>query len=271
MGQTTTLCVINQKGGSGKTSACFHLAGALAEIHRRTLLIDVDPQGSLSQGFLGPALVESLPAELTVATILGDLSSPEEATHAIRPTDFDHVHILPASHHLAPVNVPSPERSGMAQFLLRDFVELQLAFDVVLIDCPPNLYHCTWAALMAADMVLIPVPPEDFGAQGLRAVHQAARHARRLNPRLREVMHVVTRFDRRLLVHRCYEQSLRNTYGATVLQTVLSEVAAFKVAVSCRQPVVLNNPRSNAARLTRQLTHEILDRIDVQTLNRSVA
>ena len=88
---TTTISVMNQKGGSGKTSTCFHLAGALAETDHRTLLIDIDPQGSLSQGFLGPSLVESLPAELTTASILDEESSHHAATRVIRQTEFDGV------------------------------------------------------------------------------------------------------------------------------------------------------------------------------------
>jgi chromosome partitioning protein len=129
-----------------------------------------------------------------------------------------------------------------------------------LIDCPPNLYQCSWNALLASDYVVIPVPPEDFGAQGLRAVHQAIGNARRLNPRLRLLGHLVTRCDRRLLVHRSYQAKLRERYGPTVLQTVIPEASAFKVALACRKPVLLNDRASRAAKLTSCLAHEILDR-----------
>ena len=82
-----------------------------------------------------------------------------------------------------------------------------------------------------------------------------------LNPSLRSLGHLVTRFDRRLVVHRTYEQRLREMYGDLTLDTVIPEAAAFKVAVSCRRPVEYQEPRSRAAQLTRQLAREILHRM----------
>ena len=120
---------------------------------------------------------------------------------------------------------------------------------------------CSWNALLAADFVLIPVPPEDFGTQGLRPVHQAIERARILNPRLAILGHVVSRHDRRLLVHQTYEQKLRRLHGSTVFDTVLPEASAFKVSLACRQPVSHFAPRSQAARLTSQLADEITVRI----------
>jgi len=233
----TTICLINQKGGCGKSSTCFHLAGAFAQAGLSTLLIDADPQGSLSQGFLGPELVEGLRSEETVAGLFDDEAFGSPAQSLILPTDFERISLFPANHHLAVFNTASPETAGMLQFLLREFVEEQTGFDIVLIDCPPNLYRCSWTAMLAADWVVIPVPPEDFGTQGLRAVHQAIQQARLLNPKLRRLGHLVTRCDRRLVVHRSYEQRLREMYGAMVLETVIPEASAFKVALTCRKPV----------------------------------
>ncbi len=102
----------------------------------------------------------------------------------------------------------------MLQFSVREFLREAAEFDIVLIDCPPNLYRCSWTALVASDYVLIPVPPEDFGTQGLRAVHQTIEQARKLNPGLRRLGHVISRSDRRLLIHRAYEQRVREIYRA---------------------------------------------------------
>ncbi len=93
--------------------------------------------------------------------------------------------------------------------MIRDFIEEQTEFDIILIDCPPNLYRCSWTAMVAVDWVIIPVPPEDFGTQGLRAVHQAIQNARVLNPSLRRLGHLVTRFDGRLVVHRSNQHRAR--------------------------------------------------------------
>lgn len=259
-----TFCLINQKGGVGKTSSCFHLAGAFAGTGNRVLVIDVDPQGSISQGFLGPTTVEALTVEQTVAALLADSWSFSNWTNLIHSTPFDGIDICPASALLAEFNTPCPEKTGLDQYAIREFIESQPEYDIVLIDCPPNLYRCTWTALIGADWVIVPVTPEDFGTQGLRAVQQAIDNVRVLNPELENLGHLVTRSDGRLLVHKFYERRLRKQYGADVLKSLLPELSAFKVAVANRAPAEFHDPRSRAANLTRNLAREILDRTGVE-------
>ncbi|MBA3312938.1 MAG: ParA family protein [Planctomycetota bacterium] len=269
--RATTICLINQKGGCGKSSTCFHLAGSYARKGRSVLLIDADPQGSLSQGFFGSAVTENLPASETLAALFDDdffLGSPE--TLAV-PTHIDRVSIVRANQTLARHNTPTPELAGLTQYALREFLESLTGYDLVLIDCPPNLYQCSWNAMLAADFVVIPVPPEDFGTQGLRVVHQAVVNAHRLNPELDLLGHVVTRYDARLLVHQSYEKKLRGLYGETMLDTVIPEASAFKVSLACRQPVSCYSPASKAAALTDRLADELMERIGRQAGQQNVA
>ena len=267
----TTICVMNQKGGCGKSSTCFHLAGAFAEIGLSVLMVDMDPQGSLSQGFLGAETVESLDLASTVATLFDERTFFDSRDALVIPTHFDRISVCPSNHLLAPFNAREPESVGLIQFALRDFITERYESDVVIIDCPPNLYACTWSAVLAADHLLIPIPPEDFGTHGLRAVHQCVEQARRLNPSLRRLGHLVTRYDGRLLVHRMYEQKLREMYGPMVMNTIIPEASAFKVSVTRRQPVQLHDPSSKAAKLTLSLAREILERIGMDEPNRKVA
>lgn len=257
----TRICLINQKGGCGKSSTCFHLAGHLAQSGQRVLLVDADPQGSLSQGFFGPCLVESLEPQKTLAAVFANavFHSPQALCSL---ASQENVTLLCANQHLAAHNTPCPETTGMKQFALAGCLDRLPQYDWVLIDCPPNLYQCSWNALLAADYVIIPVPPEDFGTQGLRAVHQAVANARLLNPRLRLLGHLVTRYDGRLLVHQTYEKRLRRLYSESVLLTVIPEASAFKVSLACRQPVANYAPRSKAADAIRQLSAELAERID---------
>lgn len=266
-----TFCLINQKGGVGKSSSCFHLAGASASFGHRTLVIDVDPQGSISQGFFGSVAVEGFDARETVAATFDESWGFHDLTSIIHKTQFPLIDVCPANQLLARFNTPSPESTGLSQYTLREFIDSQTNYDVVLIDCPPNLYRCTWSALVAADWVIIPVTPEDFGTQGLRAVHQAVENARVLNPELRRLGHLVTRSDGRLLVHKAYEKRLRKAYGPLVLESLLPELSAFKLAVANRMPVEFHDANSRAADLTRKLCREILDRTNVETGNRRVA
>ena len=254
------ICFINQKGGCGKSSLCFHLSGELARNGLRVLLIDCDPQGSLSQGFLGPAFVESLDISDTLACLFDDSAILMASRLSPMETPVGGISLIPANLHMAAHNSPLPETSGLKQQTLRAFVEESNEFDVVLFDCPPNLYQCTWNAMLAADFVVVPVPPEDFGTQGLSAVHQAIASARRLNPTLELLGHVITRSDRRLLIHRAYEQKLRQLYSESVLATVVPEASAFKVALASRQPVSQFCRRSRAAQCMALLSGELLER-----------
>ena len=118
--------------------------------------------------------------------------------------------------------------------------------------------------------MLIPTPPEDFGTQGLRAVHQAIDAARLLNPRLVRLGHLITRRDSRLLIHHAYEQKLRQLYD-DVFDAVIPEAAAFKVALACRQPVCHAQPRSKAAEAVGRLAAEVRQRMARTELRGKVA
>src|SRR5262245_42373970 len=96
----TTICLLNQKGGVGKTSTCYHLAGALARSGRRILLVDNDPQASLTQGFFGPEGMRAIPELSSIAAAYDPDNEPIAQT-LIQPTGLDGVSILPGSPALA--------------------------------------------------------------------------------------------------------------------------------------------------------------------------
>lgn len=254
--------MINQKGGCGKSSTCFHTAGYLARTGYRVLLVDADPQGSLSQGFFGSALTECLESSETLAAVFDEhvfLSSLDEI---IVRTEFANIEIIRSNQTLARHNVPEPENGGLSQFSMQSMFQKLDGYDFVLIDCPPNLYQCSWNAMLAADVVVIPVPPEDFGTQGLRTVHQAIVRAKTVNQRLKLLGQVVTRFDRRLIVHRAYEKKLRQVYGSRVFSATIPEAAAFKAALAFRKPVPFYSSRCKATKQISLFGQEMVRRID---------
>ena len=259
-----TISFLNQKGGVGKSSTVFHLAGHLASAGFSVLMIDADPQGSLGNGYFGATKIENLPSNETLAALFEDESIAPAPASLVVPTMLDNVGLVRANHQLAKHNIPAPEQSGVKQFAIRGFLDellATLAFDFVLIDCPPNLYQCSWNALIASDFVIIPVPPEDFGAQGLRVVHQAIEHAQLLNPELRLLGHLITRMDRRLILHQTYERKLRKQYGDSIFTAVFPEANDFKLALSSRLPVTQRIPKSRAAAKMSTIGLELLARI----------
>ena len=197
------ISVINQKGGCAKSSTCFHTAGYFAKNGYRVLLVDADPQGSLSQAFYGSATVEALTAKQTLAAVFDDSIFVSSLDALSLSTHVDGIDIVPANRHLARFNVPQPSEHGMQQFCLSSFLELAQGYDIVIIDCPPNLYQCSWNALLASDFVAIPVMADDFGVQGLRAVQEAIMLAQQLKPSLALLGQFLTKFDRRVGIHRC--------------------------------------------------------------------
>lgn len=248
---------LNRKGGVGKTSSVFHLAGAYALEGLKVLVCDLDPQASLSQGFFGPAFVESLPKEATIAALFDDALDPVP-DDIIHRTPFDKLFIAPASNDLTDHNTPRPEDAD-SQEALRDFLsEVRSDFDLVLIDCPPNLQLCSWAALLASDFVVVPVIPEDFSSQGLIYVQQAIDAAMtNRNPRLRLLGYMLTMYNRQLGIHKAYEKLLREQYGDLVLDTAVPLATAFKESVTRRHPVGLDKPRSVAAEAVKALGEEL--------------
>lgn len=256
--------LLNQKGGVGKTSSCHHLAGALARMGRRVLLVDNDPQASLTQGFWGPDRTEALdPAETIAAVYTGEAL----ADRVIRPTEFRDIELVPGSWALGDHNTARPhEADREAQGNLAAFLRSELApgaYDLVLIDCPPNLHLCSWAALEAADALVIPLQAEDYGSQGLGPVLAFVEQVRRLdsNPGLELLGLLITMFDRRPKLPRLYVDELIAAYGDLVFPMMVPRSVDFAEAVLRRRPVSHLRPKGGAAKAVELVAREVIDRL----------
>lgn len=250
--------MLNQKGGVGKTSTCHHLAGTLALMGRRVLLVDNDPQASLTQGFWGPAATRALPAEKTIAAVYrGDLPFPDQV---IRETPVANVSLVPGSRHATEFNVPMPHRLGRdEQGCLREFLqEVRDGYDLVLIDCPPNLHLCSWASLAASDCLVVPLKPEDYGAQGIIEVNESVQLVRSsINPGLRMLGYLLTLMSIRKSVHQMYEEGLRSQFGELVFETRVAEAVEYVEALNRRLPVAQYKPKGAASKTMKALAEEL--------------
>jgi chromosome partitioning protein len=256
---------LNRKGGVGKTSTVHHLAGTLARRGLRVLVVDADPQASLTQGLLGPDAAEDLDPRETVAALF-DESGMVEPRALVRPTAFPGVSLLAGSEAAERFNDPDPWDSGMRQFVLREaLADAGEGFDHVLIDCPPHVQLWAWSALVAAHGVVVPLQAEDYGAQGLKAIRRFFARARsEANAGLSLVGYLVTMFNKALSVHVTYESYLRELHGDDVFRAVVPLAKDFKEAVTLRKPVVEHKPRSAASKAVAALAEEYLARLDAR-------
>jgi chromosome partitioning protein len=257
-----TIAFLNQKGGVGKTSCCHHLAGALSRAGRTVLLVDADPQASLTRGLLGPDEADALDPAGTIAAIFA--ADPRPASAFVRAAGWPGIDLVPGHAALAEANVFLPwEQSRADQGRLAAALPEAGGHDFCLIDCPPNLQGCSWAALAAADGYAVPLQPEDYGAQGVRVVLDFAIQARAaINPRLALLGLIVTMSDRRRSLHRLFEHRLRDVHGPAVLGPVLSNLVAFPEAITRRRPVAYHEPLGRAAAEAAAVAAELVERVE---------
>ena len=256
------ITLLNQKGGVGKTSTTHHLAGTLAAEGRRVLLLDNDPQASLTQGFWGPVATAGLDPAATIAAIYaGRDPFPEQV---IRPTG-DRGH-RPGSRLEAgdgfqrPQAVRSPARgAGVPPGVPgRGSRSLRPRPDRLPAEPPPVLVGRPGRE-RSPDR---PPPARGLRRPGARASPGVGRPGRDgPNPRLHLLGFLLTMHNARLAVHRLYENLLREQYGPAVFETRVPYAADFKEAIAQRKPIAQYKPKGASAKAIKALADEVLDRL----------
>jgi chromosome partitioning protein len=209
-----TIAVLSQKGGTGKTTAVRTLTDVFRRSGVRTLAIDLDPQGNLSDYFdLSPEV------EPTIADVLSGRSS---AAEAIRED------IIPANLTLAEAELMLGGKMGRELTLRRALAQLPDDYDVILIDCPPSLGLLTVNALVAADRALLTAEAQYFALQGVEQAMQVVELARDgLNPQLSLLGVLLNRADMRTVHSREALASLKDRFGEELLDTVVRSSIAY--------------------------------------------
>lgn len=248
------IAIANRKGGSGKTVTAINLAGALVEAGLSTLVVDLDPQGSLTKG-LGAA--ESN-AHLSEVLVRGG----EGFTDLIQSTAFADLYVIPADGDLNGIETGLREVPGRELRLRRCLTKfLQRQFAYVLLDCPPSLGALTVNALVAANEVIIPVDCGSYGRDALGSTLATVEFTREeINYNLRVMGILVCNVNNRTTYDQLAESSLRQQFGPLVFETSIPTSIRVDEAAEARTPVVFYDPRSPLANRFRDLAHEVVAR-----------
>ena len=254
-GPARVIAMCNQKGGVGKTTTTINLGAALAELGRRVLLVDFDPQGALSVG-LG---IRANDLDLTVYNLL--VERGHDVREVIQHTRTPDLDLLPANIDLAAAEVQLVGEVAREMVLSRVLRPVMDDYDVILIDCQPSLGLLTVNALTAAHGVIIPLECEYFAMRGVALlVETIEKVCDRLNPRLEVDGILATMYDGRTLHSREVVASVVDHFQDRVFHTVISRTVKFPDATLAAEPITSYAPGHPAAESYRQLARELIAR-----------
>lgn len=245
------VAITNQKGGVGKTTTAVNLTASLAAMERKTLLIDMDPQGNATSG-LG---VDADSLEKTVyEVIIGKL----EAHEAVMDTEIGFLKLLPSNIKLSGAQIELVSMLEREKKLYYAIQSLDSEYDYIFIDCPPSLGILTVNAMVAAKSVLIPIQCEYYALEGVGQLLNSIRLVQRsLNPKLTIEGILLTMYDSRLNLSNQVSDEVRSYFEDRVYQTVISRNVKLGEAPSFGKPIILYDILSTGAKSYLQLAKEV--------------
>jgi chromosome partitioning protein len=252
------IAVLSQKGGTGKTTAVRHLADTFRRAGLSVLAIDLDPQGNLSDYFdIDPA------AEPTIRDVLLGQAKAKAAVHA----SPDGVAVIPANLQLAEAEVALAGKMGRELTLRRALKTVEADYDVVFLDCPPNLGLLTVNGLVAADHALLSAEAQYFALQGVEQALEVIELARDgLNPGLQWLGVAFTIADMRTVHSREAQASLKEHVGEKLLDTVVRQSIAYAESAERAVSIIDHRPDLGADYLA--LADELLGRLGLTAARR---
>lgn len=246
------ICIANQKGGVGKTTSSVNMAACLAEMGRKVLLIDMDPQGNASSG-LGIKRHEQ--AEKNIYHVL---IGEKKISDSLFQTSHKNLEVIPANPDLVGAEIELidvPER----EFRLKEALEaIKSKYHYILIDCPPSLGLLTINSMTAADSFIVPLQCEYFALEGLsQLLNTAGLLKKKLNPRLKIDGIALTMFDTRNNLSHQVVTEIKSHFGDKVFQTIIPRNVRLSEAPSHGQSIIAYDPKSVGAKKYMALAREL--------------
>ncbi len=253
IGVAKVIALANQKGGVGKTTTAINLGAALDQWQKKTLVVDLDPQGNAT---IGLGLDRTEIRESLYHILLEDRAVMD----GIRPTRFRSLFVLPSTIDLAGAEI---ELVGTVsrEFRLREALEeIRGGFDFILLDCPPSLGLLTINAMAAADSILIPIQCEFYALEGVNQLLNTVNLVRRrLNPGLEIEGVILTMFDARTILSQEVERDVRAVFGGKVYRSVIPRTVRLAEAPSYGKSILEYDIHSKGAQAYLSLAKEVLE------------
>ena len=257
---TKVISLVNQKGGVGKTTTSINLAASLGKLGKKTILIDLDPQGNTTTG-LG---INKGDITYSIYDVLNGSIEPKKG---IIKTKFTNLSIIPATINLAGLDIELVEKGYQNVTFkkneqLRDALEkIKDNYEYVIIDCPPSLGLITTNALVASDSVIIPVQCEFFALEGItQLLNTIIMTQTRLNPNLKIEGVLLTLLDSRTNLGLEVVEEVRKFFKDKVFNTIIPRLIRLVEAPSHGEPINEYDPTSRAAEAYLNLAKEVIER-----------
>ena len=248
------IAISNQKGGVGKTTTTINLSACLAEMGKKVLVIDIDPQGNATSG-LG---IERDDVDHTVYELL---INEITVWDALTPSVVDGLTVIPSERGLAGAEIELIGVDDREYILKNEIDKMRDKYDFILIDCPPSLNMLTINAMTTADTVLVPIQCEYYALEGLSEVLYTIELVKeRLNPVLEVEGVVFTMYDGRTLLSSQVVDNVRDNLHQHIFNTVIPRNVRLAEAPSHGLPINMYDPKSTGAIGYRSLAQEIIKR-----------